>query len=283
MRRLGAHLSIGGGLDKAVERTVAIGGNCLQIFSGSPRGWQMKLPSKEEAERFKNLCIKHDVKPIFIHAKYLVNLASDKKRLVNISVKSLVHDLKAAKLIGAKGVIVHLGSHQGRGWQRVKAQVLREIKAILQASPKGVELIIENTAGEKGKIPSHLEEIGLILKSIRDRRLSWCLDSCHAYAAGYSLGKSWGNTLIENDIFKAIKKAGILKQLVCLHVNDSKGKIGSHIDRHADLGKGEIGLEGLKVFVNQPQVKHLPMIIETPGNGAGPDKKNLDILKRLVK
>ena len=132
MRRIGAHLSIAGGLDKAVESIVDKDGNCLQIFSGSPRGWQMKLPSKEEAKKFIDLCKANDVKPIFIHAKYLINLGSEKKGLVAISKKSLIHDLRVAEIIKAKGVIVHSGSHLGRGFAAVKEQLIETITEILK-------------------------------------------------------------------------------------------------------------------------------------------------------
>ncbi len=282
VRRVGAHLSISGGFKQAVESIVEKGGNCLQIFSGSPRGWQMKLPSNEEAKVFKDLCEEKDVKPIFIHAKYLINLGSDKKRLVEISKQALIHDLRVGEMIGAKGVIDHLGSHQGRGWQASKQQLVRAIKDILRSTPKGIELMIENSAGQKGKFTSQLEEIRFLFQAVSSKRLGWCLDSCHAWAAGYSLGKI-GNSLIQNDIVKEAERLKILDRLGCVHVNDSRDEFGSGRDRHENLGKGKLGLEGLGAYVNHPQLKHLPMIIETPGfEGLGPDKKNLDILKSVL-
>jgi len=281
-RRIGAHLSIASGLDKAVESIVEKGGNCLQIFSGSPRGWQMRLPSQAEAKSFRDLCKKKDVRPVFIHAKYLINLGSDKSKLVEISKQSLIHDLRVAEMIGAKGVIVHLGSHQGRGWQSVKQQLARGINDILRATPKPTELMIENSAGQKGKIASQLKEIRFLFQAVRSMRLSWCLDSCHAWAAGYSLGKV-RQLLIQNDIVEEAERLRILDRLGCVHVNDSRDEFGCGRDRHENLGKGKLGLEGLKKYVNHPKLKHLPMIIETPGfGGLGPDKRNLEILKSLV-
>ena len=283
MRRIGAHLSIAGGLDKAVESIVEKGGNCLQIFSGSPRGWQMKLPSREEAKKFIDLCTVNDVKPIFIHAKYLINLGSEKKGLVSISKQSLIHDLKVAEMIKAEGVIVHLGSHLGRGFAAVKEQLIGSIDEILQASSQSVQLIIENSAGQKGKICSQLSEIGLLLKAVDSKSLSWCLDTCHAWAAGYTLGKDLVNTLIQNDIVEEIKRLKIIDKLVCLHFNDSRDLFGSGRDRHDNLGEGQMGMPLLKTYVNHPYLKHLPLIIETPGfNGGGPDKRNLDILRSII-
>ena len=283
MRRLGAHVSIAGGLDQAVKRVVALGGNALQIFSSSPRMWLAAKPAKESIAAFRKACADSDVKPVFIHAKYLVNLASDKKSLEEISVKSLIHDLNVANAIDAKGVVVHLGSHQGRGFEQVLDQLIKNIKLVLQGSLGSSMFLIENSAGQKGKIASQLDEISLILKAINNGRLGWCLDTCHAWAAGYTVGEASGNTLIENDIVKQAKSLKILDKLMVLHVNDSRDGFGSGRDRHENLGEGLMGKDTLSAYVNHPDLKHLPLIIEVPGfDGNGPDKKNLDVLKSLA-
>ena len=264
MRRIGAHVSISGGLDEAVERIRKMGGNCLQIFSSSPRSWiGTPLVCGQVA----------DIRPIFIHAKYLINLGSPQPELVEKSIQSLKFDMQAAELIGAKGVIVHLGSHLGRGFEAVQDQLAESIKTILQASPGEVKFLIENSAGQKGKICSQFSEISLLLRTINDSRLGWCYDTCHGWGAGISFGKDWENTLHEFDL---------VKSLVCLHINDSKGVLGGGLDRHENLGEGKMGLKELARFVNYPAFTTLPLIIETPGfDGQGPDKKNLDILKSL--
>lgn len=283
MRRIGAHLSISGGLAQAVERTVDIGGNAVQIFSSSPRMWLAQLPKKEEVEKFTSQCLKYDIRPVFIHAKYLINLASEKKKLVELSKKSLIHDMRAGELIKAEAVIVHLGSHLGQGFTAVKDQVVDSIKQILEASSGQTRLLIENSAGQKGKLCSRLEEIRLLLQAVDSPKLGWCFDTCHGFNAGYSLGKSWGNHLIQFDAVKEIKKLDLLKDLKCLHVNDSRDEFNSGHDRHENLGQGRMGLKLLKEYVNQPELNHLPLIIETPGfDKQGPDKKNLDILKSLI-
>ena len=274
MHRIGAHVSISGGLDKAVEATVRMGGNALQIFSSSPRMWFSSLPPKSVTEQFNNLCETHDVRPVFIHAKYLINLGSDKKELVKKSIQSLKFDFQVGEMINAKGVIVHLGSHLGRGFSTIQEQLVNSIKEILQDSPAGVELIIENSAGQKGKICSLLSEISLLLRTINDSRLGWCYDTCHGWGAGISFGKDWENTLHQFDL---------VKSLACLHINDSKGVFGGGLDRHENLGEGKMGLKELGKFVNYPAFNNLPLITEAPGfDGQGPDKNNLDILKSLV-
>ncbi|MDZ7587327.1 MAG: deoxyribonuclease IV [Patescibacteria group bacterium] len=274
MRRIGAHLSISGGLDKAVVSIVEMGGNCLQIFSSSPRMWFSSLPGKDTVEKFNKLIEDYKVGPVFIHAKYLINLASAKKELVKKSIKSLKFDFEVGEMIEAAGVIVHLGSHLGRGFAGVQEQVTASIKTILQASFGPTKFLIENSAGQKGKLCSQFSEISLLLRTINDSRLGWCYDTCHGWGAGISFGKDWENTLMQFDL---------VKSLVCLHINDSKGVLGGGLDRHENLGAGKMGLKELTKFVNYPAFRTLPLIIETPGfDGQGPDKKNLEILKSLV-
>ena len=275
MRPVGAHLSIAGGLDKAVERLVKIGGNCLQVFSSSPKSWELptitgRLPAAAQ--------------PAFIHAKYLINLGTDKPDLLQKSIASLKYDLQTAALIGAQGVIVHLGSHMGRGFKAVFQQVTESIEIILKYSNTNSLLIIENSAGQQGKLCSQLKEIKLIFSTVNNSRLAWCLDTCHAFNAGYSIGSASGNSLMQNDIVLEASRLDLVGRLVCLHVNDSRDEFASGHDRHANLGEGKMGLKILAEYVNHPKLKHLPLILETPGfNGNGPDKKNLEILKSLVR
>src|SRR3989338_9077862 len=218
MRRIGAHLSIAGGLEKAVERLAKMGGNCLQVFSASPKSWEVQTISGK---------LPAAARPGFIHAKYLINLASDREDLLKKSIASLTYDLRVANLIGGQGVIVHLGSHQGRGFEAVKTKVTESIKIILNQTVAPSQLIIENSAGQQGKLCSQFSEIKFILGSVNSNRLAWCLDTCHAFNAGYSLGNASENHLIQKDIVAEAKKLEILDQLVCLHVNDSRDEFAS--------------------------------------------------------
>jgi len=283
VRRLGAHLSIAGGMYKAVESTVEKGGNALQIFSSSPRMWFSNLPKMEEVDRFNQLSQKHDVRPVFIHAKYLVNLASDNEKLVDKSIKSLEFDLQVGEMIDAIGVVVHLGSHMGRGFGEVKLNLVKRIKSVLGTKKSKVKLLIENSAGQQGKIASQLSEIGFLLRAVNTKRVGWCLDSCHAWAAGFFCGKGSGKPLIGSDIVKQAEDQKILDRLELIHINDSRDEFGLSRDRHENLGMGKMGKEQLSCYVNHPKLKHLPLITEVPGfDHLGPDKKNLDILKSLI-
>lgn len=283
MRKLGAHVSTAGGIDKAIERVVAIGGNVAQIFSSSPRMWFAGMPDKSVTDNYVKLATEQGVVGTYIHAKYLINLASPKIELIEKSMASLKYDLKVGEMIKAEGVIVHLGSHLGAGFEAVKDQLVKHIKKVINESPGQVEFIIENSAGQKGKIASQLSEIRFLLESVKSDRLSWCLDSCHAWAAGYSLGENSGNILIGNDIVEEAEKLGILDKLKVIHLNDSRDEFGSGRDRHDNLGAGLMGEKVVASYVNHPELSHLPIILEVPGfDGKGPDKKNLEILKSWI-
>lgn len=274
MRKIGGHVSIAGGVENCIERANEIGGNCAQIFSGSPRVWKRAGLETHDADKLFSEQEKYSVSPIFTHALYLVNLASDKPDLVKKSVDVLIHDMKFDALIKGAGIVVHLGSHQGRGWAAVRQQVAGKIKEIIEASPKEATFLIENSAGQKGKLCSQLEEIRWLLDEVDSPQLGWCLDTCHAFSAGYNLAE---------DLPAEITKLKLWSSLKCIHVNDSKGEFDQGIDRHENLGEGNIPQADLKKFLNLPEVKEIPLILEVPGiDGKGPDAENINRLKKLL-
>lgn len=274
-RRIGAHVSTAGGLIKAIDRTREIGGNCLQIFAGSPRSWARRLYDLEETSAFLADSARLDFRPTFIHALYLVNLASDNPDLVKKSVESLIIDLKNGQAINSAGVIVHLGSHQGRGFPAVSDQVVGVIRQIINAT-EDTPFIIENSAGQQGKIGS-LSEIGELFAKVNHPRLKLCLDSAHLFEAGYDLRSlSTLDTLVNE-----LSAAGLANQVVCLHINDSKTEFNSKNDQHENLGDGKIGLVGLSQFVNHSYFANLPLILEVPGESGFPDAKQITIAKSL--
>lgn len=280
--RIGAHVSIAGGFDKTLAKAKELELECLQIFNGSPRNWQ-KPEFGEEKIRVLNEGIKRlKLSPVFIHGSYLLNLASFQDPLFgnNIfgkSITSLINDLRFAQKIRALGVIFHIGSHKGVGSTVVLPQVVLGMKKVLDQTQENF-LIIENSAGAGGVIGDNLEEIGKIAKSVSDGRLKLCLDLCHAFVSGYDVRKQDG----WKKIFQEIEDGIDLDNLVCIHANDAKFGLGSYLDRHENLGEGQIGIEGLKTIFSQPQLQDLPFIIETPGfDKMGIDKKNIEVLKRL--
>lgn len=273
--RIGAHVSTAGGLTNALKNTTLIGGNCLQIFAGSPRSWARKLYDEKEVTNFLNESKRLDLQPTFIHALYLINLASDNADLVKKSVESLIFDIKNGRLIHSAGVIVHLGSHQGRGFPAVADQVVSVILQIFSATEE-VSFVIENSAGQKGKVGS-ISEIGELFRKVNHPRLKLCLDSAHLFEAGYDLR----NLSAIDNLVNELTNQKLLEHLVCLHVNDSKTEFNSKNDQHANLGEGKIGLIGLSQFVNHPAFINLPIILEVPGDLGFPDAKQISIAKSL--
>lgn len=281
--KFGAHQSISGGYDKALERVNKIGGNCLQIFSTSPRGWSFpKINSKDQRlfiEKKNHL----QINPVYFHASYLVNLA-DIDRIGMMSKKSLINELDVASQLSIVGSIVHLGSFKGNQptlWDVSKDKrysvLVTNILEILTNTPKDTYFIIEN-AGNR-KIGQTLEEISQIVKDVNDKRVKICLDTCHLFSAGYS----FKNIEELDTLLTKLEELNLLDKLELFHVNDSRDAFASLHDRHDNIGQGTLGIESFKTLLSHPKTKNYPFIIETPGfNNEGPDKKNLDILKALV-
>lgn len=276
IRRVGAH--VGGGLNAAIDNTLAIGGNCLQIFAGSPRMWARSIWSDEVTNIFKASATKHDLNPVYIHALYLTNLASDNPELIEKSIAALVTDMTNSAAIGGAGVVLHIGSHQGRGWDNSRALVIQSIKEVLSKTPQESILLLENSAGQKGKIGS-LSELADILNTISDKRLRVCLDTAHAFEAGYNFTTTQGLDIWLKEIEGTIG----LGKIELLHLNDSKTPLGSGRDNHQNIGDGYIGESAIARLINHLKLSHLPLILEVPGlEGMGPDKLNLDRVKRLI-
>lgn len=274
MRKIGAHVSAAGGIENTPKRAAEIGCNCLQLFSGSPRVWKKPPLERHDTDKLFSEQEKYGVSPIFTHAIYLVNLASDKPELIEKSLTTLKYDLAFDALVKGSGVIVHLGSHQGRGWTAVRDQVASHIKDIIAASPKEATFLIENSAGQKGKLCSDLGEIRWLLDEVNSDQLGWCFDTCHAFTAGYSLAEKAPAAITELDLWPTLK---------CIHVNDSRDEFDSGRDRHANLGEGNIPPADLKYFLNHEQVKLIPLLLEVPGaDKKGPDAKNVAVLKQLL-
>lgn len=280
MLKLGAHVSAAGGYAKAVERIAGLGGNALQIFAASPRGWNFAKISDEEKELFLKAKKKLGVPQVYFHASYLINFA-DGSQGGHLSKKSLIAELKVAGDAGVVGSIVHLGSFKNGDSESADPKhfgiLLKNIKAVLAATPPETLFIIEN-AGNR-KIGRRLEEIGRIIREIDDKRLRVCLDTCHLHAAGYNLR---GPENFENFLKNFDEIVG-LNRLEVIHLNDSRDLFGSLRDRHENIGKGSVGEEVFRSFLTHSKTRELSFITEVPGfDGLGPDKKNLDILKSLV-
>ena len=276
MVKLGAHQSIAGGYSQALERINNIGGNCLQIFSSSPRGWNFAKITEQQIADFVALKDKYKIDPVYFHASYLVNLADD-SRIGHMSKLSLISELNVASKLKIKGSIVHLGSFKNQKSNIKYQKLISNIKEILEKTSQDTFFIIEN-AGNR-KIGQTLEEIAQIVKDVNNPRVRICFDTCHLFSNGYKFDNN-----NELDLFLAkLVKLEINNIIELWHVNDSRDAFNSGHDRHGNISQGMIGLDEFRTLLNHPKTKSYPFIIETPGfDNNGPDKKNLDILKSMI-
>mgnify|MGYP001591952430 FL=1 len=277
----GAHLSIAGGYEKALERAAAIGANCLQMFSGNPRSFSGPTVGDTVGKAFAKKAKEFGVAPVYFHAPYLVNLASE-EMTGELSEKLLIKELKAAAFMGVRGSIVHLGSFkkaEGEEKERQYTLLIERVTTILEETPKAPLFIIEN-AGTR-KIGQTMEEIAGIIREVKGhgQRLQVCLDTCHLHAAGYDISSK--EKL--DDFLALFDKLIGLEKLECFHINDSRDEFGSLRDRHDNIGEGKIPKDVFRLALNHPKLKALPFLLEVPGfDDQGPDKKNLDLLKAMV-
>ncbi len=277
--RFGFHISIAGGLSKVVQRAEAKGCEAIQIFSRNPRGWRYAPLDLEEVAQLKEDLRTSGISPLVVHMPYLANLASHQKELYSRSIDSLCEDLRRAQVLGAPYLIVHVG----RRLETTEPEALKTISRAINEGFERVEnevvLLLENTAGQGTELGFKLGQVGAIIEGVEDDgRMGVCLDTAHAFQAGYDLSTSEG---LEKTLKEFDHEVG-LDRLRLLHLNDSKTRLGSRVDRHWHIGEGCIGLEGFRNIVNHPQLVHLPGIMETPREGDPDDLRNMKTIRSLV-
>jgi deoxyribonuclease-4 len=276
--KVGAHVKTAGGVDKAIDRAREIGAETIQIFSGAPQAWRRKEYSPEEVEAYRGRVAETGIEPAFLHGVYLVNLASDKQEHLTKSLDALVHDMNVCHLLGASGVIFHLGSHRGAGFDHVFPQVVDYVRRIVDATPEDTWLILENSAGMGGSVGSKFQELGSIIREAGSPRVKVCLDTQHMFAAGHDVKTRDGLQAAMSEFAAAVG----LDTLVAVHANDSKCPLAGGVDRHENIGEGHIGLDGLQNVMSHPAFRDVPFLLEVPGfDSQGPDQRNVEILKGL--
>jgi deoxyribonuclease-4 len=254
---VGAHVSVAGGVDNAVGNQVEVGGNCGQIFTHSPQVWQDPNVGEEEGAAFREGTAEHLDGPWVIHSSYLVNLCTPKDDLREKSIDSMQKEVDAAEQLDIPYVNVHLGAHTGAGVEGGldnAASALEELDV-----PDGVTVLIESDAGSGTKLGGDFEHLAAVL-SRSDQELDVCVDTAHAFAAGYDLSTEAGVA----DVVAEFDDVVGLDHLKCIHLNDSKHACGTNKDEHAHVGEGEIGEEGMRAVVNHPDLRDLPFVLETP-------------------
>jgi len=264
---IGGHVSIEGGLEKSVERAVAEDFNAMQIFVSSPRSYKPNSYSDEQIEAFRSAYKKANMKALFFHAIYLINLGSENENLQTLSVDSLINYMQVGAVLGANGTIVHIGSGSIE-------KIAESLTHILDNTPTSQHILVENMASEK-RVVYNLQQCLEILEKTNSDRIKFCIDTQHLFASGIDIR----NKEVVANWFDDFERMIGMERIACIHANDSKTECGSQHDRHENIGEGEIGIDGFKTFFSDDRTKNIPIIMEVPGSeGKGPDRKNKDIL-----
>jgi deoxyribonuclease-4 len=282
--RIGMHTSIAGNLANAARKAHALGGNCFQIFSASPRMWRATPPDPAQVLEMKAERAEYDLTPLVIHDSYLINLAAFDPEIRAKSIAGFRGELERARTIGAEYLVMHPGSAKGH---ETLQQALETLTNSLETASKGLVfddfcLLFENTAGGGATIGRTLEELKTLREMTAPRLpfpVGYCLDTCHLFVSGYDVSTEAGI----NDTVKQADTILGLDHVPLIHTNDSKGALNSHLDRHENIGKGHIGLEGFRRILNHPKLRSKAFVLETPIDHEGDDQINVDTLKSLCR
>lgn len=286
IQKLGIHVSISGGIHNSVSNAVNLGCTTFQIFSRSPRQWSAKDIGDSEVSTFKEKLKQSgiDSSSVIVHMPYLPNLSAPESEMYQKSIETLADEIFRCNLLGIPYLVIHLGSHLGKGEDHGKSQLINAcIKSLNNYEKRRfqknkVKILLENSAGQKNSIGSKIEQISEILEKLEPQNYGICLDTCHLYASGYDLSnESKSLELIDN-----IDSVLGLRNLKLFHINDSKGDLGSNLDRHYHIGLGKIGPTGFKTLINNKRLIHIPFIMETPIDSERGDAENMKYLKSLI-
>lgn len=277
---LGANVSVAGGLHKAWSRAADLGCDAMQIFVKNPNRWNAPPLTDEQVALYRSEAAQHTLGPVVAHASYLINLASPKPEIVAKSRRALADELSRASRLGVAGVVVHPGAHVGAGVEAGVARVAKSVNAVLAEVEKSeTKLLLETMAGQGTTLGRTFEELAMILAGVaQPERVGICFDTCHVFAAGYALADEAGYEAT----WAAFEAALGWEKLGCIHVNDSRHPLGSHKDRHANVGVGEIGAEGFGRLVNDGRLEPVPLLLETPlGDDGDGHRRDLARLRQL--
>jgi deoxyribonuclease-4 len=261
------HLALRDGVQRARE----IGCQALQVFCGNPRAWRAPRLEPAFAAAFRSELAAAGIEPLIVHAMYLINLAAPNERLYAASREAMIAELQRAVELGARYYVVHTGHHMGSGARAGRQRVAGCVREALSAVPNAPMVLLENTAGGGSSLGTSFEELAAMIEECADERVGVCLDTCHALAAGYEIRTRDGVAATLDELARTVG----LERLRCLHVNDSKGELGSHRDRHEQIGRGCIGADGFRAFFSDQRLWNLPAILETPRPKPKDDLDNL--------
>lgn len=284
--KLGVHVSISGGISNSIDNALKIGCSAFQIFTRSPRQWKTKELTPNETQMFKEKLDNSSIGPesVVVHMPYLPNLSAPTSEMYEKSILVLTDEITRCNLLGISYLVIHLGSHLGQGPKYGINQLVNACTKSLQSysdqglSKNRVKILLENSAGQKNSIGSQIEEIQNIFNILGKNDYGLCIDTCHLFAAGYDLSSE---TVISTLIEKIDSQLGI-ENIKIIHLNDSKGDLGSNLDRHYHVGLGKIGESGLRYLVNYKKLNKIPFIMETPIDAVRNDLDNIEFVRNVL-
>ncbi len=278
--RLGFHVSIAGGFSLAPQRAFDLGCTTMQIFSRNPRSWAAKPLDPADVAGFKEARASLDIRPVFVHTNYLINLAAPGADLYERSIEQFAVDLKRADALGAEYLVTHLGSASGQPAAWMIGRVAEAVNRVLALRLPRPVILLENAAGEAGEVGSELEQLQVIISHLADSsRIGICYDTCHGFAAGYDMRSKKDVDALAVKIEKTVG----LGRLRGIHLNDSLRELGSRVDRHWHIGEGRIGRAGFRALVNHPAFRDVSKIMETPKKSRDDDPRNMKVIRSLIR
>ncbi|MEW6183758.1 MAG: deoxyribonuclease IV [Bacillota bacterium] len=280
MPLLGAHMSIAGGVENAVLRGESIGCEAVQIFTKSPRQWRAKPLTAEDTARFKKVWEESEIQTVFAHTSYLINLGVSDEDLWFKSMAGFIEEIERCAALGLPYLVTHPGSSEA-GEETGLARVRLALDEVLKRTEEsGVTVLLETTSGQGSNLGGRFEQLARIIgDSTYPGRIGVCLDTCHVFAAGYDLR----TPAAFKETFDALDAIIGIDRLKAVHLNDSRGDLGSRVDRHEHIGKGKLGAGAFRLLLNDPRLRDLPMVLETPkGPELEEDIENLEVLRGLM-
>jgi deoxyribonuclease-4 len=278
---LGIQVSTEGKIFDAFQRAHDLGCNTMQIFSRNPQRWRDRALEPADIEEFKKKQKQFGIKPVFIHIPYLFNLASPDIRLYKDSIRAYIEDVREVADLKADYIVTHMGSHKKTSEKEGLKRLTGALNTILEKTRDcGVGILLENTAGSGSWLGYTFHHHRVIMNGLQQKkRVGLCLDTAHAYLAGYDLASEEGLKAMLDEIDTTVG----LELLKLVHLNDAKDKLGSHHDRHEHIGKGKIGLQGMRRIINHPRLRNLAFVLETPKDSEEADRINLNTVRKLRK
>lgn len=277
---LGAHMSIAGGIDKALTRGESINCTCIQLFTKSNRQWSARDIPDNEIVSYKNTLKNSSIRAVVAHASYLINIGSPDETLSKKSVIALIQELHRCEILGIPYLVLHPGAHLTSSPEACLDLIAHNINYIFSHNPGKTMLLLENTAGQGSTVAYTFEQLARIYNQINQKkRIGFCFDTCHAFVAGYD----FRTPKTYHALWELFDKILGFDHLKAIHINDSKKGLGSHIDRHEHIGKGALGLEAFSLLFNDERLFDIPKILETPKEDElKEDSMNIETIKSLL-